>query len=101
MQFGILVFMLTIIKYTSAEFETNYSVKVSKENDTKVSHILSRRKRYLIFPDGSSFQLGTYNFNIHIYYSQFLDYLISKNKTNQTTKDVFMLFNIFVRSLYT
>lgn len=25
--------------------------------------ILSRRRRYLLFPEGTSFQVGTYNFN--------------------------------------
>lgn len=50
--------MAILIKVTLQSLQEDIAIQIDNKNDSKKT--LSRRKRYLVFPEGSSLQLGQY-----------------------------------------
>lgn len=53
----IILLVFSIVKVELVAIERNENVKL---NENQSQHLLSRRRRYLTFPEGSSLQLGKF-----------------------------------------
>lgn len=113
------IFISSMILVASISYGENTNNR-SEENVESKSIVLSRKKRFLTFPDGSSFQLGNYityitfiipKFNLYLFFNKKCEEIKSTQNTEITfnhseakdfllQKHHFTKFNKFYTSIH-